>query len=189
MFARCAWTSGFNHELELDEFARTAPRSPFIVGDSCPERTATGRLTGPGPAAGASRSIATVSERDAVRSLPTVGMWSSINGGRRSRRTSSPVVVWSGLPVIESSAKSPGGGLDSPTRGRLLPLKGPMPELGKTPSPSCSVPSPNALVPKQRHECSANETDRQRPEFSDGETESHRGGDHCHSEPNHPGGP
>jgi hypothetical protein len=26
-------------KLELDEFARTAPRSPFIVGDSCPERT------------------------------------------------------------------------------------------------------------------------------------------------------
>ena len=56
MFARCARTSGFNHELELDEFARTAPRSPLIVGDSCPERTATGRPTGTGPAAAPSRS-------------------------------------------------------------------------------------------------------------------------------------
>jgi hypothetical protein len=69
MFARCAWTSGFNHELELDEFAGTPLRSPFIVGDSCPERTATGRLTGPGPAAGASRLHATASTGRATADL------------------------------------------------------------------------------------------------------------------------
>lgn len=39
-------TSGFNHELELDEFAGTAPRSPPIVGDSCPERTLSAQLLG-----------------------------------------------------------------------------------------------------------------------------------------------
>ena len=50
MSAKCAWTSGFNHELELDEFAGTAPLSPLIVGDSCPERTliATSQADNPG---------------------------------------------------------------------------------------------------------------------------------------------
>src|ERR1700677_3497488 len=44
MFARCAWRSGFNHELELDEFAGAAPepahRRRFVSGTNALRTTA-----------------------------------------------------------------------------------------------------------------------------------------------------
>jgi len=71
MSASCALTFGFNHGLELDEVAGTAPRSPLIVGDSCPQQPVAATVSA-GGRDGSWRSLIVMAAGENVEMQPAI---------------------------------------------------------------------------------------------------------------------